>query len=301
MQYQIPKKIAMINDIAGYGRCSTTVAVPVISAMKVQVCPVPTSVFSNHTGFSEHFMKDLTDELPSYLHMWEQLGFTFDGIYSGFLGSVRQVQMVIDFIQYSKKQNTPPLAVIDPVIGDHGKPYRTITKEHCEAMKHLIRMADIITPNITEACILTDTPYRETGWTDDALRLLAGKLHALGPSRIVITGMREENNFLNYISEKTPLFAEAQCAKSLCPKIQLIETHIKEEKFLQPSAGSPHHGTGDIFSAIIAADAAKGNDFASSVRRASRFVSECIRVSELLHIPEKDGVCVENLLHLLMD
>ena len=96
--FRIPKKIAMINDIAGYGRCSTTVSLPIISAMQVQVCPVPTSIFSNHTGFPVHFMHDCTDILPEYLEKWRELELTFNGIYCGFLGSVTQIGIVKDFL-----------------------------------------------------------------------------------------------------------------------------------------------------------------------------------------------------------
>ena len=159
----IPKKIAMINDIAGYGRCSTTVSLPIISAMGVQVCPVPTSVFSNHTGFPVHFMHDCTPILPQYLEKWQELELTFDGIYCGFLGSVEQIGIVRDFlvsqieIQESKALSARPAVILDPVMGDHGKAYRTVTPEHCAQMKELLSLADIITPNITEACLLADT------------------------------------------------------------------------------------------------------------------------------------------------
>ena len=145
----------MINDIAGYGRCSTTVSLPIISAMGVQVCPVPTSVFSNHTGFPVHFMHDCTPILPQYLEKWQELELTFDGIYCGFLGSVEQIGIVRDFlvsqieIQESKALSARPAVILDPVMGDHGKAYRTVTPEHCAQMKELLSLADIITPIIT--------------------------------------------------------------------------------------------------------------------------------------------------------
>lgn len=298
---RIPPRIAMFNDIAGYGRCAAAVAIPVISAMQVQVCPVPTSVFSNHTGFPQHFSRDLTEDLPAYLSMWETLGFTFDAVYAGYLGSTAQVRIVQDFLSCQKQRfaagtKAPasacaspgtPLVIVDPILGDHGKRYRAITPEHTQAMKQLICMADIITPNLTEACLLTDTPYRENGWSEIELLLLADKLHALGPARIVITGIQEGDVFLNYISQRLPDLSHPG----------RLET--RRETFSQPSAGPARHGTGDIFSSVVAADAVKGNAFSASVRLASHFVSECIRVSEALQIPEPDGVCVENLLPLL--
>ena len=187
MPCRIPKKIAMINDIAGYGRCSATESIPIISAMKVQVCPVPTSLFSNHTGFPVHFMHDCTPYLRDYLAKWKELGFRFDGIYCGFLGSAEQIGIVQEFLA-----GWPDVPfILDPVMGDHGKPYRTVTPEHCEGLKSLLSRAAIITPNITEACLLTDTPYRESGWKRDELCLLARQLHAMGPDKVVITGLRD--------------------------------------------------------------------------------------------------------------
>ena len=124
------KKIAMINDIAGYGRCSTTVSLPIISAMQVQVCPVPTSIFSNHTGFPVHFMHDCTDILPEYLEKWRELELTFDGIYCGFLGSVTQIGIVKDFLASQtgnaghsriSADGNRPIVILDPVMGDHGR------------------------------------------------------------------------------------------------------------------------------------------------------------------------------------
>ena len=123
MPCRIPKKIAMINDIAGYGRCSATEAIPIISAMKVQVCPVPTSLFSNHTGFPVHFMHDCTPYMRDYLAKWKELGFRFDGIYCGFLGSAEQIGIVQEFLA-----GWPDVPfILDPVMGDHGKAYRTVT------------------------------------------------------------------------------------------------------------------------------------------------------------------------------
>ena len=207
---RIPPKIAMINDIAGYGRCSTTVSLPIISSMGIQVCPVPTSLFSNHTGFPVHFMHDCTAILPDYLEKWRELGLSFDGIYCGFLGSVAQIDIVRDFLASQRRNGAgsacstamSPVVILDPVMGDHGKAYRTVTSRHCSEMKELLSMADIITPNITEACLLTGAGYRDTGWSTEELTSLTEQLHAMGPAKIVITGMQEEGEFVNFISIK---------------------------------------------------------------------------------------------------
>ena len=274
---RIPKKIVMINDIAGYGRCSATESIPIISAMKVQVCPVPTSLFSNHTGFPVHFMHDCTPYLRDYLAKWKELGFRFDGIYCGFLGSAEQIGIVQEFLA-----GWPDVPfILDPVMGDHGKAYRTVTPEHCEGLKSLLSRAAIITPNITEACLLTDTPYRESGWKRDELCLLARQLHAMGPDKVVITGLRENEDYINFISERTDGLTT-----------EVNRTH---------SAGHSWHGTGDIFASIIAADAVNGVSFGESVEKAASFVRTCISASIRLGIPEQEGVCFENFLALLAD
>ena len=277
MPCRIPKKIAMINDIAGYGRCSATESIPIISAMKVQVCPVPTSLFSNHTGFPVNFMHDCTPYLRDYLAKWKELGFRFDGIYCGFLGSAEQIGIVQEFLA-----GWPDVPfILDPVMGDHGKAYRTVTPEHCEGLKFLLSRAAIITPNITEACLLTDTPYRESGWKRDELCLLARQLHAMGPDKVVITGLRENEDYINFISERTDWLTT-----------EVNRTH---------SAGHSWHGTGDIFASIIAADAVNGVPFGESVEKAASFVRTCISASIRLGIPEQEGVCFENFLALLAD
>ena len=156
------KKIAVINDMSGFGRCSIAVSMPIISAMKVQCCPVPTSIFSNHTGFPEFFFEDYTAKMQPYIDNWKKLGLEFDGIQTGFLGSEQQIEIVKRFISDFRTERTT--VIIDPVMGDHGKPYPTYTDELCQAMKQLVGYADILTPNLTEACILTDTPFHEGHW-----------------------------------------------------------------------------------------------------------------------------------------
>ena len=138
------KKIAAINDLTGFGRCALTVSLPVISHMKLQCCPVPTSVFSNHAGYPEYFFDDYTQRLEQYLAMWKKLGLKFDGIMSGFLGSAEQIGVVEQFVREFRRQDT--VVVIDPVMGDHGKIVGTYTEEMCREMRKLVSLADIITP-----------------------------------------------------------------------------------------------------------------------------------------------------------
>ena len=236
MTHNNQKKIAVINDISGFGRCSVAVAMPIISALKIQCCPVPTSIFSNHTGFPSYFFDDYTEKMPAYIAQWKKLGLEFDGITSGFLGSKAQIDIVKDFIRDFKTDRTT--VVVDPVMGDYGKPYATYTPQLCQEMKRLVKYADILTPNLTEACILTDTPYRGD---------------KVPPSRV-------------------------------------LRSH---------RVGTERSGTGDVFAAIIAADAVNGVPFDKSVKRAGEFVKKCILRSEELGIPRTDGVCFEELLTTL--
>ena len=194
------KKIAVINDFTGFGRCSIAAALPVISAMKIQCCPLPTSIFSNHTGFESFFFEDYTTRMQKYADEWKKLGLTFRGISSGFLGSKEQIEIVIRFFQEFRTEDT--IIIVDPVMGDYGKPYPTYTSQMCTEMKRLVTYADILTPNLTEACILTDTPYHEGHWRMKEIIALAEKLCAMGPAKVVITGIVQGDFIANYCYEK---------------------------------------------------------------------------------------------------
>lgn len=269
------KKIAVINDISGFGRCSVAVAMPIISMMKIQCCPVPTSIFSNHTGFPQFFFEDYTEKMQEYIDNWKKLGLEFEGITSGFLGSEQQIEIVRKFIHDFRTQRTT--VVIDPVMGDYGKLYPTYTDGMCQAMKALLRDADILTPNLTEACILTDTPYHDGSWRIVELKALAQKLSKEGPEKVVITGIRQKEFVANLVYQKG------------C-RTRILRTH---------RVGTERSGTGDVFSSIIAADAVNGVPFDTSVKKASNFVKKCIIRSEELGIPRTDGVCFEELLSIL--
>ena len=268
------KKIALINDYTGFGRCSVAVQLPIISMLKVQCCALPTSIFSDHTGFESFFYTDYTDNMQAYIEEWKKLQLHFKGICTGFLGSAQQIQIVSQFIRDFKKEDT--ITVIDPVMGDYGKEYPTYTEEMCSQMIELVRYADIVVPNVTEACILTGTPYKEK-WTTRELLTLAEKIGEIGPEKIVITGIPQKTYVSNFCLEKGKGY-------------ELIRTH---------KIGSSRSGTGDIFSAIIAADAVNGVEFTQSVRKASKFIKKCIQRSIEMDLPLTDGVCFEEELYTL--
>ena len=196
----LPPKLLIINDISGVGRCSMSVSLPVVSACKVQGIPVPTSVFSNHTGFPTHLKIDLTGQLKDYFAALNTLSMNWDGIYCGYLGAKEQLHAIS---HYYDSLTEKPLFIIDPVMGDHGRAYQHITPEFCHHMKDFVSRGDIITPNLTEACLLTDTPYPEHDCTDPELSAISKKLHALGVKKCIITGCPKGDTFLNYISDSS--------------------------------------------------------------------------------------------------
>ena len=271
-------RLAMINDIAGFGRCSTTVSLPVISVMKVQVCPVPTSVLSNHLGFPLCHFDDYTSHMRDYIKVWSELGLTFDGLYCGFLGNEEQIDIVREFVEMFR----PPLFLLDPVMGDHGRAYSSITETHVQKMKELLPLADIITPNITEACLLTGTPWKDGEWTMQELSGLCERLASLClkdsvSASIVITGIRQGDYLVNFLWDDG------------------VYTTVAT-----PIAGASRPGTGDIFASILAADAVRGETLLSSVQKAANFVGLCIAGSEKAGTPVQEGVVFEKYLAALL-
>ena len=271
----IQKKIAVLNDLSGYGRCSLTAAMPVISALKVQCCPVVTAVLSNHAGYPECYMDDYTDRMEADLEPWRKMGFEMDGIMTGFLGSARQASIVADFIRDFKRENTQVL--VDPTMGDHGHLYSVCDEDLIEAMRELMQYADVVTPNLTEACALTDTLYQENGWSKRKLSDLTWKLHLLGARSVILTGVVKGKQILNVIHErgKEPVFHAT--------------------KFV---AGN-YHGTGDVFAAVIGASMVRGVPMEEAVRRAAAFTKKCVEKTEELGAPEQDGLCLEACLSYL--
>ena len=275
MSHNNQKKIAVINDISGFGRCSVSVSLPIISVMKVQCCPVPTSIFSNHTGFKEYFFDDYTDKMQTYIDKWKKLDLKFNGICTGFLGSAQQIAIVEKFIKDFRTSDT--IVIVDPVMGDYGKPYETYTHDMCQRMKELVKYATILTPNLTEACVLTDTPYGDGTFKTQEMVAMAEKLSNQGPDKVVITGIKQGNFIANLCYQRNQKYA-------------MLRTH---------KVGIERSGTGDIFSSIVAADAVNGVKFETSVKKASNFIKKCIMRSIELDIPTSDGVCFEELLSTL--
>ena len=266
--------IAIVNDLSGFGRCSLTVSLPIISSMGISCGVVPTAVLSNQTEYPEYTLLDFTPYMEDYLNKWKNLGFRFDGIYTGFLGSVRQIEiikkMIADF-DFNK-------IIVDPVMGDHGVIYDSYTEELCEGMRELVDHATIATPNLTELCILTGNKYHPD-ITEDEIREMCSELSEQGVRQIVVTGLEKNDMLGNAVYDKDgdKLF-EVIYDKKILP--------------LRP-------GTGDVFASIIAGNSIHNVKLHDSVRQAMNFICSCLETSSELNIPINDGVCFEEHLHLL--
>ena len=209
--------------------------------------------------------------MDNYANEWAKLGLKFNGILTGYLGSFDQIEIVKNFLDRFKNPDT--VSVIDPVMGDRGELYTAYSKDLAKGMKSLVKYADILTPNLTEACILTDTPYNPDP-SDMELLDLCKKLSAMGPKKIVISGIERGDDLVNYVyvCGETP--------------IQIISHKV----------GPCRAGTGDVFSSIIVADAVNGIDFIGSVQHAADFIAKCLHRTLELDIPKADGICFEEFL-----
>lgn len=264
------KRIALINDLTGFGRCSLTVALPLISALKVEACPLPTAVLSVHTGFPTHWMEDFTDRLRPYMENWKENGVTFDGIATGFIGSAAQIGIVLDFIRLFRGGETR--VMVDPVMGDDGKLYASYTPEMCREMRRLLACADLLTPNLTEACVLLERPYPAGGEaSDEELLEMAEALAEKGPSGVVITGLVRGGRIGNFVYEKgkAPVIVDAK------------------------KIGGVRCGTGDVFAAIVEGALLHGETLTASVRKAADFIEKAMATTERLGLPPEEGLAFE--------
>ena len=265
-------RIAAIHDLSCFGRCSLTIALPVLSAMGCQCCPLPTALLSAHTGFPGNTFLDLTVEMGRIADHWAAMDLQFDAIYSGFLGSADQVDTVARFFDTFKKSDTA--VIVDPVMGDHGTAYRTCTPELCRGMRVLAENSDVITPNLTEAALLLDRPYEEIRQSDayEVVRRLS-----LGGRRsVVLTGYSSESGQTG----------------ALC-----FDRDSGESKAVQtPREPQDFSGTGDLFASVLAGGAARGVPLFQAAQAAADFVRDCIARTLAEGLTEQDGVDFEPLL-----
>ena len=263
------KRAAVINDFASFGRCSLAVSIPILSAMKVQCCPVPTAIFTNHTGFRSFQWTDYTAHMDGYIEEWKKLGLKFNAVQTGFLGSVAQIDYVFRFLEAFGKG---ALIAIDPVMGDYGKLYSTYSQELAESMRRFLPVADVLTPNLTEACVLAGIPY-DPEMGDKALSKVAHHLSDPNNAKVVITGIPRGRTLVNYVYEDG--------------NATLVET----EKL-----GEDRSGTGDVFASVVLGALMNGQSFINAVDTANLFVAHAVEASIRLEVPLKDGLAIEEVL-----
>lgn len=271
------KKVAAIHDLSGFGRASLTVIMPIIATMGHQVCPMPTAVLSTHTGgFEDYSFVDLTDSMEAFAAHWKKLKLDFDCIYSGFLGSPKQIEIIERFIDDMKREHT--LIVVDPVLGDNGKLYDTMCDNMVKKMRCLIEKADIITPNYTEAVLLLGEEYSEE-ISEKKIKEWIKRLSDMGPRIVIATSVPQEKNKTDVIAYNRDdgRFWKASCV--------YIPTHFP--------------GTGDMFASVIVGSLLNGDSLTTALDRGVQFITLAIRASYGFAYPHRDGVLLEKVLENL--
>jgi len=251
-----PARVAAIHDLSGFGRCSVSVILPVLSAMGNQVCPVLTAVLSTHTGgFGEVVFRDLTDYIKPALEHYKNLNIDFEAVYSGFLGSEEQVGSCLEFF----KSYPDSLKIVDPVMGDNGKAYKTCTKSLQNRMKELVAVADVITPNMTEAAMLLGENFRTEPLTVTEARSLLLKLHNLGPQKIVVTGVELASGILANIGY------DGEQGSFWYSPCEYIPVH--------------YPGCGDIFASVLIGAMLGGASLPIAIGKATDFAELCVKTT----------------------
>lgn len=281
------KKAAVLNDLSGFGKCSLTAAIPVLSALGVQCCPLPSAVLTNQTGYEFFKCTDLTSMIPDYIDMWQKNNAHFDGIYSGYMTGPKQIDLFMDFLDAFYENDT--LLLVDPVMGDDGRTYGMYTQDLLSGMKKLSRMADVITPNLTEACLLADynieEVYRDT--RKDVLLPLATeiscKLRELSgkDQDVIITGIKCKD-------DKAPFIYNLVTTAN--------GTSTQRSHFFNMSFS----GTGDLFASVICGSRLNGLSTEESVKRAGKFIYDSIADTMNDDAVPNDGVNFEKFLRELM-
>lgn len=283
------KKVAVINDLSGFGKCSLTAAVSVIAAMGVQPCPLPTAVLSAQTGYQSYYYDDYTDRMELIFREWEKMRAHFDGICTGFMSGEEQIRKVLGFLEIFYKEKETFL-LVDPVMGDNGQSFSFLTPEFRKAMKELALRADVITPNLTELCILTGRECRLVKEKTDKKELLdiAEEMARImmdgGTKEVVVTG-------ICYEDEKT--------GRRMMGNYAVTQARASFSAF--PFEGGSFSGTGDLFAAVITGGKARGDRLEDSMYLAGEMIGMAVKESVRNHVPRNEGVDYEQYLWMLTE
>lgn len=282
-----PKRIAAVHDLSCFGRCALTVIIPTLSAMGHQVVPIPTALLSTHTGGFDReslYFLDLTEQMHSISEHLFRIGVTFDAIYTGFLGSERQIEAVEDIIDRFASDTCP--VIVDPVMGDDGVLYSTYNDAMVEGIKRLCHSADIITPNLTEACLLTGTEYRDTSAMDETT--LADYADGICDSLVKLYGASVQSIIITGIHKGTDKVVTLVCSGG--GRQSYEHTRLKR--------GYP--GTGDIFASVLLGDYLVHGEIYGATKKACDFVAHTIGYTAAYSTPVREGVALETRLPLIV-
>ena len=244
------KRIVTVQDISCLGKCSLTVALPILSAMDLEACVIPTAVLSTHTGgFSGYTFRDLTADISPILDHWEKEGFTFDAVYTGYLGSAEQCRLMVElFDRFGTEDN---LIFVDPAMADHGKLYAGFSADFPLEMRKVCAKADVIDPNLTEACLMLGIDFPEkNGYTEDWVKDVLKKLCAMGCKKAIVTGI---------------IFGDRQGAMAYDRTTDTFASYFRE------NVPASFHGTGDIFSSALCGALVKGQEMEQALKTAVDF------------------------------
>lgn len=273
------KNILIIQDISSFGKCSTTVALPIISACGSTGSILPTAILSTHTGpsFSNYTFLDLFDNMKATLYHWENIGIKFDAIYSGYLGKISHIDLLLDYIPKILKEDG--VVFIDPVFADDGEYYPGFDEEYAKAQHRLMKIADFVIPNYSETCLMLGYDYQKLSYSAEELEMLLKGLQALGAKNAIITGVLEG---------------------------ELIGATIRtEDGEIRASFGEyinrDSHGTGDVFASVFVGEYMRNNDIHEAIDMAVKFVPEAIKETINDDNPIDYGVHFEKVLHLLIE
>ena len=279
------KKVAVIQDMSSFGKCSLTAAIPVLSVMGVQAVPLPTAILTAQTGYSSFYCEDLTSKMDYFVDEWSKLGASFDGIHTGFVTGKEQIDNIFRFLGVFHSTDTTLL--VDPVMGDHGEVYKMFTGDLLERMKELVKCADIITPNVTECCLLTGLSFeRLQSYQHEidyiqALEEAGQQLQQATGAHVIITGLNP------------PVVESKRYVGNMFIDANRSFHSIRDYN------GESYSGTGDLFASVIMGGMMRGQDLVESMKLAETFLAAAIEATSKEQVPREAGVHFEQFLRML--
>lgn len=274
------KRVALFNDISGFGKASITVELPILACANIEAACIPTAILSTHTGEFKNFtFRDLTEDLDYFLNHWDEIGVVFNAIFSGYLASPDQIKYLLDFINNQKEKNPECLIYIDPVMGDNGKLYNGYKESLVAENKKLVKKADIILPNLTESFLLLGKPFVSGPYEKELIKSIGNELQNLGPKKIIITGIELGNEKIGIA-----IFDEN--------KFELLEV---------PKVPGKFHGTGDVFASLTLGAYLNNFSLIEAVKIASALTYIAARRTEARNTPRREGIDFEGILPLYIE